>query len=82
MHEWGTSVQFHKCEHGQLDGNKAWLKPGSAAHKALQDVVFDVKMLTDMGKLTQFCHTGSLENYHSVYLKYVPKRLHFSYAGQ
>lgn len=32
-------------------------------------------------QLTSFCHTGSLENFHSVLLKWAPKRIHFGYAA-
>lgn len=28
-----------------------------------------------------FCHTGALETYHSMMLKYCPKRLEFEYAS-
>ena len=34
-----------------------------------------------MDKLTDFCHTGHLEVYHSTLLKYVPKQQHFAYGG-
>lgn len=33
----------------------------SAPFKVLENVVTDKKLLKDMGKLTQFCHTGNLE---------------------
>ncbi len=32
-------------------------------------------------QMSQFHHTGELEVYHSLLLKYVPKHLHFSYKG-
>ena len=38
-------------------------------------------LLNDLNKLTKFHHTGDLEQYHSVLLKYAPKREHFSYNG-
>lgn len=38
-------------------------------------------LLRDLAHLTKFCHTGELESYHSMMLKYVPKRLHFSHGG-
>ena len=31
--------------------------------------------------MTEFCHTGVLEVYHSLYNKWAPKRQHFSYTG-
>jgi hypothetical protein len=39
------------------------------------------KLLKDISKLSEFHHTGSLEVYHSLLLKYAPKRKHFSYNG-
>jgi hypothetical protein len=34
-----------------------------------------------MEKLTEFRHTGELEVFHSLMLKYLPKRKHFSYRS-
>ena len=58
-----------------------WLRPGSPAHEALNEVVFDQNLLKDIQQLTLSCHTGSLEVYHSVQTKYLPKRQHFWYRG-
>ena len=54
-----------------------WLKKGSPSHEAVKSVVFDKKLFKDIYKLSQFCHTGILEVYHSLLLKYCPK----SYKG-
>ncbi|RMX42713.1 hypothetical protein pdam_00025733, partial [Pocillopora damicornis] len=56
-------------------------KPGSSAHNALKEVVFDKNLLQDIQQLTLSCHTGNLEMYHSVQTKYAPKRQHFSCNG-
>ena len=37
--------------------------------------------MKDFRQLTEDCHTGSLEVYHSMYLKYCPKRLHFDFPS-
>ena len=58
-----------------------WLKPRSSAHIALEEVVTNKKLLKDISKLTEFHHTGNLEVYHFLLLKYAPKRQHFSYKG-
>ena len=58
-----------------------WLKPGSAEYVALEEIVLHPKLLKDIVKLCDFCHTGGLEVYHSMLLKYCPKREHFSYKG-
>ena len=60
---------------------KKWLRLGSAAHNALRKVVLQDTLLRDMKKLCGFHHTGSLEVFHSLLLKYCPKRQHFSYVG-
>ena len=37
--------------------------------------------MKDLEKCTKFQHSGNLEVFHSVYLKFCPKRLHFSFLG-
>ena len=60
---------------------KVWLKPGTAAHVALEEVVYNKKLLKDLKLVTEFHHTGSLEVYHSMMLKYCPERQHFGNEG-
>jgi len=70
------------CDHDEtVSDDTAWLTLDSEAHRALKSVVLDKRLLKDIGKLSDFCHTGDLETYHSVLLKYAPKRQHFSYGG-
>ncbi|XP_078365926.1 uncharacterized protein LOC144650142 [Oculina patagonica] len=82
-HEWPGNKHFHKCEHDKLSAaqqrKKKWLKPGSAAHTALVNIVKDKGLLKDLKHLVQFVHTTALEVYHSLYLKYLPKLTHFSH---
>ena len=84
-HSWKDYKLFHKCSHQKLSRaqlrNTAWLKAGSSAHVALEEVVLNRKLLKDLAKLADFCHTGGLEVYHSMPLKYCPKREHFTYQG-
>ena len=54
---------------------------GHQLMRPLKEVVFDKNLLRDIQQLTLNCHTGSLEVYHSVQTKYLPKRQHFSYKG-
>lgn len=76
-----------QCEHGPLDSDgdsddeQSWLKQDSDAHKALNKVVNDPRLLKDFGKLTDFCLTGDLESYHSMLLSYCPKRVFYPYTG-
>src|SRR5664279_1566591 len=80
VHAWNGEKLVH-CEHGEVDDNTCWLEIDSPAHLALKQVVLDKKLLKDIVQLSDFCHTGALEVYHSMLLKYAPKRLHFNYDG-
>lgn len=82
-HDWPGNRHYHQCPHGELDPRmvrkKKWLEPGSAPHKALVNVVKDKRLLKDLEHLVKCVHTTSLEIYHSMYLKYLPKLTHFSH---
>ena len=84
-HEWNSNEKFKSCAHlpytEQQQQKKEWLKPTSESFKALQEIVFNKSTLADMKHLTKFSHTGSLEVYHSLYNKWMPKSTHFSYSG-
>ena len=84
-HKWTGNTLFHQCGHRRIPSSEAknicWLKPGSPAHLALEEVVLNTKLLKDLAKLTDFCHTGKIEVYHSMMLKYCSKQEHFSYKG-
>ena len=81
IHSW-NGEKMTSCEHGVIeDDDIAWLDIDSPAHVALKDVVLSSKLLKDVGKLSTSLHTGSLEAYHSMLLKYAPKRQHFHYTG-
>jgi hypothetical protein len=60
---------------------KARLKPGTAALVALEEIVFNKKLLKDLKLVTEFHHTENLEVYHSMMLKYCPKRQHCNHEG-
>lgn len=85
IHSWDTADLYHECAHPpiprEVARTKRWLRPGSPAHEALKEVIFDKNLLKDIKQLSLCCHTGNLEVYHSVQTKYVPKRQHFSYKG-
>ena len=85
VHEWEDHELFKECAHREYTlyemKTRAWLKESSYAYAALQQIVTDKTLLKDLKHLTDFNHTGTLEVYHSLYNKYSPKRLHFSYQG-
>ena len=57
------------------------MKPESTEISAFEGIVFKSSLLNDLDYLVEYKHTGSLEVYHSLMLKYCPKRQHFSYRG-
>ena len=87
VHEWDSDPKalFPKCVHQTLSPeeqhSKKWLKSGSVAHNALKKVVLQDTLLRDIKKLNGFHQTGSLEVFHSLLLKYCPKRQHFRHDG-
>ncbi|CAH2300122.1 Hypothetical predicted protein [Pelobates cultripes] len=60
---------------------KSWLKKNGVAYSKLRSFVTDSKLEKDFPHLVHFCHTGSLEVFHSLVLKYRPKRVHFTMDG-
>ena len=55
-HKWSGNTLFHQCCHRCISSSEAkqicWLKPGSQAHIALEEVVLNKKLLKDLAKLT------------------------------
>lgn len=72
---------FKQCAHTPIEpevsDTKKWLVKDSKAHKALKEVVLDKRLRKDIRQLNEFCHTGNLEVFHSLLLKYTPKRQEF-----
>ena len=82
-YNWLGNRFFHNCTHLELSKknkrDKEWLDPNSDSYKALQTVVLDNTLINDLKHLTRFSYTASLEVYHSLLNKWVPKSTHFSY---
>ncbi|KAL2102342.1 hypothetical protein ACEWY4_001510 [Coilia grayii] len=82
-HVWEQDGRRWACPHPALSPEeqqkKRWLHKDSDAFRGLQAIVEDKRLLKDLNQMTHFKHTGSLEVFHSVMLKYMPKRLHFDY---
>ena len=62
---------FHKCCHPNKSQycEKTCLNSSPEAFVALQNIVLDKNLLSDLKHLTNVSHTGSLEVYHSSYNK-------------
>lgn len=71
------------CHHEPLDETDRvpWLEPGSAAHRALADVVLSPRTLGLSRHVATFRHTGQLEVFHSTSNVYTPKVKFFTYSG-
>ena len=83
-HNWSGNIHFHQCSHRHISTSEAklicWLKPGMQTHLALAQMVLSPKFLKDLAKLTDLnCHSGEIEVYDSIILKYASKREHYSY---
>ena len=71
------ATKFLKCAHPVTDdkeGDTMWLEQGTEQAKALEKIVNDKKTLTDIERLSNFHHTGCLESFHALLLKWCPKR--------
>ena len=71
FHNW-SDIEFSKK-------NQREIGPNFDSFKAPQTVVLDKTLINDLKYLTRFSHTRSLEVYHSLLNKWVPKSTHFSY---
>jgi hypothetical protein len=60
---------------------KRWLLKDSQAFIVLEKTLTDKHILRDIRHLDLFCYTGDLETYHSMMLKYCPKRQEFDYPS-
>ena len=71
-----------ECAHGKLQKIQlrrgAWIDRTSSTFRDLFDKITNKQLSEDMMHCSDFLHTGSLENYHNVRLKYLPKRIAFS----
>ena len=73
------------CAHGRrirkASFNRGkWLKRSSRTFKDLFAKLTKKQLIEDIQHCSSFLHTGSLENYHCVRLKYLPKRIGFTRA--
>ena len=68
----------NKKNNVQLDKERKWLKTDLPSFLALKNMVENNKILANIKYLSKYCHTGSLEVFHSLLNKYYPKLLYFS----
>lgn len=84
-HEWETSGEIKRCEHESISekesNEKLWINPLSESFFALKKILTAKDFIKDLEQAKHFVHTGRLESYHNVRLKYMPKRIHLKYNG-
>ena len=77
-------TKVFQCAHAHLKMKKGHIRRGAwltRSNKAFHEVFKRLtrkKLSDDILHCAHFVHTGSLENYHNVRLKYLPKRIHFT----
>ncbi|KAL1276201.1 hypothetical protein QQF64_035824 [Cirrhinus molitorella] len=85
VHSWTEEGTLRKCGHEELTAEqqhrKKWLGNDSHAFHTLQTLVLDKGLIKDLRQMALFKHTGQLEVFHSVLLKYCSKNLHFHYES-
>ncbi|XP_063293594.1 uncharacterized protein LOC134578547 [Pelobates fuscus] len=83
-HSWENDGREISCDHLPIletERPRRWLRKDTSVYSRFSSFVTDPKLLKDLDHLNHFCHTGNLEDYHSMILKYRPKRVHFSMDG-
>lgn len=75
-HEWALGA----CHHGPSSDNedKEWIGKGSAAHRALTEIVLNARWLGEVVKYLGFRSTAELESFHNHILMYASKRFSFT----
>ncbi|CAI6373647.1 unnamed protein product [Macrosiphum euphorbiae] len=85
VHEWEDNGKTKKCEHEKLNDEdlkkKLWIHPNSESYFALKKIIMAKDLLKDLQHAKHFVHTGRLESYHNVRLKFMPKRIHLKFNG-
>jgi len=85
IHEWVEDGELVKFEHAPLSNdeqrNKLWINQNSESYDALKKIITAKDFIKDLAHAKHFIHTGRLESYHNVRLKYMLKRIHLKYNG-
>ncbi|CAI6365786.1 unnamed protein product [Macrosiphum euphorbiae] len=86
IHEWTDENGITKqCEHEKLTDervkNKLWIHMKTSSYDALKKILTAKDFIKDLRQAKHFVHTGKLESYHNVRLKYMPKRIHLQFNG-
>ncbi|XP_044145485.1 uncharacterized protein LOC122934236 [Bufo gargarizans] len=85
QHQWEANL-YSKCAHKTIeDGDEEkrylWIIKDTPPFTNIEKIVTSQQFQNDMPHLIHGCHTGALENFHSLALKYRTKRIHFGMDG-
>ncbi|XP_051962723.1 uncharacterized protein LOC127629634 isoform X8 [Xyrauchen texanus] len=85
VHHWMEDGRQHRCHHDDLlpeqQRRRRWLRKESPAFQSLSSLVLNKGLINDLRQMALFKHTGKLEVFHSILLKYCQKNLHFHYTS-
>ncbi|XP_044132576.1 uncharacterized protein LOC122925115 [Bufo gargarizans] len=79
-HEWDGRL-YSACMHSPIEEQNNeeifWLSKEKPSYKNIMKIVSNDVLIKDLQHLVHNCHTGLLENFHSLALKFRSKRIHF-----
>ncbi|XP_067280190.1 uncharacterized protein [Pseudorasbora parva] len=75
---------YPQCEHDirQSTDRRKWFRPGSKALYAVEKILTNERMMKDIEKLSPHFQTSSLKSFHSVTLRFAPKKVLYPYLGK
>ncbi|XP_077564047.1 uncharacterized protein LOC144179529 isoform X2 [Haemaphysalis longicornis] len=76
----GHSLQYERCQHGDLEPRK-WIFPGTQAFDKLTVIVTSKRLLDDIRQMSPRFQTFSVESFHSIINRFAPKAYAFSFHG-
>lgn len=76
-----NNALFPRCLHEPLVGEDSthWLKPSTAACEKLTAMLLAPQFLEDVEKISLQFHTSTIEAFHSLILKFLPKSVGYSF---
>ncbi|XP_053552119.1 uncharacterized protein LOC128643172 [Bombina bombina] len=80
IHSWKSGSLVMSCAHKPANDEELkkppWLPQKSHTIHDLRSIVCSPQIESDMKNLTEFCHTGNIEVFHNLLLKYKVKGMH------
>ncbi|XP_041482953.1 uncharacterized protein LOC121429788 [Lytechinus variegatus] len=82
-HEWvsGLGEGTVTCSHEELPEREEWLQAGSPPHRALVELCYEKRFLSNIERYVTFRHTSTIESLNNHILMYASKRYSFGYRA-